>query len=72
MCTVSPLRDEFLSDEDLDLRSMSEIELFAYWDQWLEQAQTTNDLDRLTYSHGVFTSAPPSAIHTPVPSNRKD
>ena len=49
-----PLRDEFLSEEDLDLRTMTEAELYAYWDMWLRQAQATNDLDRHTYSHGVF------------------
>lgn len=48
------LRDEFLSEEDLDLRTMSHEELLAYWDQWLLQAQTTNPHDRRTYSHGVF------------------
>lgn len=47
-------RDEFLSEEDLDLRTLSEEELIAYWNLWLEQAQATNDLDRNTYSHGVF------------------
>jgi hypothetical protein len=36
------LRDEFLSEEDLDLRTMSQEELLACWDQWLLQAQTTN------------------------------
>ena len=53
-----PLRDEFLSEEDLDLRTMTEAELHAYWDMWLRQAQATNDLDRHTYSHGVFSGAP--------------
>jgi hypothetical protein len=52
------LRDEFLSEEDLDLRTMTEAELYAYWDMWLRQAQATNDLDRHAYSHGVFRSAP--------------
>jgi hypothetical protein len=52
------LRDEFLSEEDLDLRNLSEPELIAYWNAWLEQAQSTNDLDRYTYSHGVFEIAP--------------
>jgi len=55
------LRDEFLSEEDLDLRTMTEAELYAYWDMWLRQAQATNDLDRHAYSHGVFTSAPEAA-----------
>jgi hypothetical protein len=58
---VITLRDEFLSDEDLDLRTMTEAELYAYWDMWLRQAQATNDLDRHTYSHGVFRSAPEAA-----------
>jgi hypothetical protein len=48
------LRDEFLSEEDLDLRNLSEQELLAWWELWLKQAQISNDLDRETYSHGVF------------------
>jgi hypothetical protein len=56
---VSHVRDEFLSQEDLDLKNLSEAELIAYWNLWLEQAQATNDLDADTYSHGVFTKAPP-------------
>jgi len=51
-------RDEFLSEEDLDLRNLSEEELVAYWNLWLEQAQATNDLDEHTYSHGVFETEP--------------
>ena len=48
------LRDEFLSEEDLDLKNLTEEELFAVFDLWLRQAQATNDLDRDLYSHGVF------------------
>jgi hypothetical protein len=55
---VKTLRDEFLSEEDLDLRNLSEEELFAYWALWLEQAQATNDADEHTYSHGVFVREP--------------
>jgi hypothetical protein len=51
-------RDEFLSEEDLDLRNLSEQELIAVWQRWLEQAQSTNDLDVRTYSHGVFEIEP--------------
>jgi hypothetical protein len=51
-------RDEFLSDEDLDLGSLSDEELDAYWRLWLVQAQATNDLDRATYAHGVFEREP--------------
>ena len=28
-------RDEFLSEEDLDLQSLSDEELFTYWTLWL-------------------------------------
>lgn len=52
------MRDEFLSEEDLDLRNLTEEELVAYWNQWLEQAQITNAVDADTYSHGVFERAP--------------
>ncbi len=52
------MRDEFLSSEDLDLRNLSEDELLAWWDAWLEQAQASNDLDAHLYSHGVFEVEP--------------
>ena len=52
-------RDEFLSEEDLDLVNLSDAELVAYWNLWLAQAQTTNDLDEALYSHGVFERDPP-------------
>lgn len=52
------LRDEFLSEEDLDLQSLTDEELDAAWTAWLYQAQAANDEDRLTYSHGVFTREP--------------
>jgi len=51
-------RDEFLSEEDLDLQKLSDEELEAYWRLWLTQAQATNDLDRAEYSHGVFDRDP--------------
>jgi hypothetical protein len=51
-------RDEFLSEEDLDLQNLTDEELDAVWTAWLEQAQITNDEDRYTYSHGVFTEEP--------------
>ncbi len=47
-------RDEFLSEEDLDLKNLSDEELIAYWNHWLMQAQATNEQDKYTYSHGVF------------------
>lgn len=51
--------DQFLSEEDLDLRNLSERELLAWWKRWLVQAQTTNDRDGHLYSHGVFRLEPP-------------
>lgn len=59
-------RDEFLSEEDLDLRNLSLEELLAYWQLWLEQAQASNDLDEHLYSHGVFEVDP-----SVVPANRR-
>ncbi len=53
---MTPVRDEFLSEEDLDLRNLTDEELVAYWNQWLEQAQATNAADAHLYSHGVFES----------------
>jgi len=44
---------EFLSEEDLDLGNLSEEALVAYWNQWLEQARSTNEVDANTYCHGV-------------------
>jgi hypothetical protein len=55
---MNEIRDEFLSEEDLDLRNMSWEELIAYWNQWLLQAQATNEQDKRTYSHGVFVTEP--------------
>lgn len=51
---MKPLRDEFLSEEDLDLRNLSDDELVAYWSQWLVKAQATNEADADTCTHGVF------------------
>lgn len=51
---MSDIHDEFLSEEDLDLKNLSDEELIAYWNHWLMQAQATNEQDKYTYSHGVF------------------
>lgn len=48
------LPDRFLSEEDLDLRSLSWEELLIWWDRFLQAAQASNDLDEFEYSHGVF------------------
>ena len=55
---MSELRDEFLSEEDLDSQSLTDEELDAVWTAWLYQAQSTNEEDRYTYSHGVFAHEP--------------
>lgn len=55
---MSERADAFLSEEDLDLRQLSEEELIRYWNLWLAQAQSTNDLDEAVYSHGVFERDP--------------
>jgi len=47
-------KDEFLSEEDLDLRNLSRDELIAQWNAWLIQAQVTNERDAAEYCHGVF------------------
>jgi hypothetical protein len=51
---VTEPRDEFLSEEDLDLKNLDDAELSAWWLLWLRLAQSTNDQDAGAYSHGVF------------------
>lgn len=63
---MKPPRDEFLSEEDLDLRNLTWEELLEYWLLWLRQAQATNDLDEGTYEHGVF-RRDPSVPERPEP-----
>ena len=53
------MRDEFLSEEDLDLKNLSAEERDVLWTAWLKQAQRTNERDRTLYSHGVFIHEPP-------------
>jgi hypothetical protein len=54
MAADRPRRDQFLSEEDLDLRNLTWEELLAWWDEMLMQAQASNDIDEDVYSHGVF------------------
>ena len=54
------IKDEFLSEEDLCLSGMGDEELEAYWNFWLELAQSTNEEDKGSYSHGVFIQYPAS------------
>ena len=60
------IKDKFLSEEDLDLRNLTEEELFEYWNSLLQQAQITNDLDQYTYSYGVFTIEPLPEAHNTI------
>ena len=46
-----------LSDDDLDIRNLSDEELALAWDLWFDLAQATNPFDP-PYSHGVFVSLP--------------
>lgn len=45
-----------LSEDDGDLRDLSDEALGLAWDLWFDLAQTTNDADP-PYSHGVFQRA---------------
>ena len=44
---------KLLSDDDLDLREMSDEELAKAWDLWFDLAQHTNE-DDPPFTHGVF------------------
>lgn len=66
------MEDEFLSEEDLDLRNMSWDEVVVYWNLWLRQAQATNDLDAALYSHGVFDRDPAEPDPDGFPTSASD
>jgi len=44
---------QMLSEDDRNLREMTDEELARAWDLWFDLAQTTNDTDP-PYTHGVF------------------
>lgn len=67
---MSALRDEFLSEEDLDLATLTDAELDACWTAWLRQAQATNDEDAAVYSHGVFLVDPAARSAAPQGAER--
>jgi hypothetical protein len=50
---------QMLSEDDLNLREMTDEELAAAWDLWFDLAQATNDYDP-EYTHGVFVLAAPA------------
>jgi hypothetical protein len=54
-----------LSDDDLDIRDLSEEELALAWDLWFDLAQATNDEDP-PYTHGVLQGVAGARIAAPV------
>lgn len=44
---------QLLSEDDLNLRGMTEAELDAAWELWFRLMQHTNEADP-PYTHGVF------------------
>ena len=65
---------QMLSEDDLNLRLMSDEELDAAWDLWFDLAQETNAFDP-PYSHGVLVGwAPPApgSHHDDDRQNRDD
>ncbi|MDZ4199414.1 MAG: hypothetical protein U1E27_09025, partial [Kiritimatiellia bacterium] len=51
---MNAIRDEFLSEEDLDLKTLSDEALERVWNAWLKAAQAANEAEQDVYSHGVF------------------
>ncbi len=63
------MKDEFLSEEDLDLRNLPWDEVVAAWNLWLLQAQASNPLDEPFYSHGVFLRDPAVPLPDRIPEH---
>ena len=60
---------QMLSEDDVNLRALSDEELDLAWDLWFDLAQATNDWAP-PYSHGVFVNLVTSAAaidRTPLP-----
>ncbi len=53
---VALKREQFLSEEDLDVGNLPWPERILAWNSWLSRMQATNDEDAEDYSHGVFRS----------------
>ena len=64
--TIGPAM-QMLSEDDLNLRDMTEEELAKAWDLWFTLAQATNDDDPL-YTHGVFTNVTREDLEEPADS----
>ncbi len=50
---------QMLSEDDLDLKTMTVEQVEAAWDFWFDLAQETDPFDP-PYTHGVFVSIDPS------------
>ena len=57
---------KMLSDDDLDLKELTDDELTRAWDLWFDLAQSTNARDP-PYTHGVFAA---TGNHPPSPRGR--
>ena len=57
---------QMLSEDDVNLRELSDEQLDLAWDLWFDLAQTTNDWDP-PYSHGVFANL--AASHGDAPGS---
>lgn len=50
-----------LSEDDLNLRELTDDELVRAWDLWFDLAQATNEWDP-AYSHGVFVGVAEASV----------
>ena len=55
---------QMLSDDDVNLRGLSDEQLDLAWDLWFDLAQATNDWDP-PYAHGVFVNLVTGSPGTP-------
>jgi len=54
-----------LSEDDLNLRELTDDELVRAWDLWFDLAQATNEWDP-AYSHGVLVGVEEASRSTPA------
>ena len=59
-----------LSEDDGNLRELSDEELALAWDLWFDLAQVTNETDP-PYTHGVFQRADVEGADPAVPHNHR-
>ena len=62
---------QMLSEDDVNLRELSDKELDLAWDLWFDLAQATNDWDP-PYCHGVFVNLVTSARGNPQEVSSED